>query len=254
MKSHGYAAFDTKSALRPWSFERREPGPRDVVVEIAYCGICHSDIHQVRDEWGGSIYPMVPGHEIVGTVTAVGADVTKFKAGDLAGIGVMVNSCRECANCKADLENYCMKQFVGTYNAKDYDGAITYGGYSNNIVCDMRYVHTISPKFGERASWRRGAAAVRGDNDLLADAALGRGAGQEGRRGGSGRAGAYGAEVCAFVWRARRPVHDQREQDCRRQAAGRGRGGDLEGRGRDGEACGELRLHSGYGVGSARFE
>ena len=96
----------------------------------------------------GSIYPMVPGHEIVGTVTAVGADVTKVKAGDVAGVGVMVNSCRECANCKADLENYCMKNFVGTYNAKDYDGAITYGGYSNNIVCDMRYVHTISPKFG----------------------------------------------------------------------------------------------------------
>jgi uncharacterized zinc-type alcohol dehydrogenase-like protein len=150
MKSHGYAAFDTKSALKPWSFERREPGPCDVVVEIAYCGICHSDIHQVRNEWGGSMYPMVPGHEIVGHVTAVGADVTRFKAGDLAGVGVMVNSCRTCANCKADLENYCMKQFVGTYNAKDYDGAITYGGYSNNMVCDERYVHTISPKFGNK--------------------------------------------------------------------------------------------------------
>src|SRR3984957_6635670 len=150
MKSHGYAAHDTKSALAPWSFERREPGPRDVVVEIAYCGICHSDIHQVRDEWGGSIYPMVPGHEIVGTVTAVGADVKKFKAGDLAGVGVMVDSCRVCANCKADLENYCMKGFVGTYNAKGYDGAVTYGGYSNNIVCDERYVHTLSPKFGDK--------------------------------------------------------------------------------------------------------
>jgi len=147
MKSHGYAAFDTKSALGPWSFERREPGPRDVVVEIAFCGICHSDIHQVRDEWGGSIYPMVPGHEIVGTVTAVGAEVAKFAVGDLAGVGVMVDSCRVCANCKADLENYCMKQFVGTYNAKGYDGAITYGGYSNNMVCDERYVHTLSPKF-----------------------------------------------------------------------------------------------------------
>jgi len=150
MKSHGYAAFDTKSPLRPWSFDRREPGPHDVVVEIAYCGICHSDIHQVRDEWGGSIYPMVPGHEIVGTVTAVGADVKKFKAGDLAGIGVMVDSCRVCANCKADLENYCMKGFVGTYNAKGYDGAIAYGGYSNNIVCDERYVHTLSSKFGDK--------------------------------------------------------------------------------------------------------
>src|ERR1039458_10703546 len=148
--SHGYAAFDTKSALRPWSFERREPGARDVVVEIAYCGICHSDIHQVRDEWGGSIYPMVPGHEIVGRVRAVGREVKKFREGCLAGIGVMVDSCRGCANCKADLENYCMKGFVGTYNAKGYDGAIAYGGYSNNIVCDERYVHTISAKFGDK--------------------------------------------------------------------------------------------------------
>jgi uncharacterized zinc-type alcohol dehydrogenase-like protein len=150
MKSHGYAAYDKQSALKPYSFERREPGPRDVVVEIAYCGICHSDIHQVRDEWGGSMYPMVPGHEIVGTVAAVGSDVKKLKAGDLAGVGVMVNSCRTCANCKADHENYCMKQFVGTYNAKDYDGSITYGGYSNNIVCDERYVHTLSPKFANK--------------------------------------------------------------------------------------------------------
>jgi uncharacterized zinc-type alcohol dehydrogenase-like protein len=147
MKSHGYAAQTKSAPLTPHSFERREPGPRDVVVEIAYCGICHSDIHQVRDEWGGAMYPMVPGHEIVGTVTAVGSEVTKLKVGDLAGVGVMVDSCRTCANCKADLENYCMKQFVGTYNAKDYDGAITYGGYANNIVCDMRYVHTLSPKF-----------------------------------------------------------------------------------------------------------
>jgi uncharacterized zinc-type alcohol dehydrogenase-like protein len=93
---------------------------------------------------------MVPGHEIVGRVTAVGAEVTRFKPGYLAGVGVLVDSCRVCANCKADLENYCVKQFVGTYNAKGYDGSITYGGYSNNIVCDMRYVHTISPKFGDK--------------------------------------------------------------------------------------------------------
>ena len=152
MKSHGYAAYDPKSPLKAYSFERREPGANDVVVEIAYSGICHSDIHQVRDEWGGSMYPMVPGHEIVGRVTAVGKDVTKFKEGDLAGVGVMVDSCRECANCKADLENYCQKGFVGTYNAKGYDGAVTYGGYSNNIVCDQRYVHTISPKFGDKLS------------------------------------------------------------------------------------------------------
>ncbi|MGP8259620.1 MAG: NAD(P)-dependent alcohol dehydrogenase [Acidobacteriaceae bacterium] len=152
MKSHGYAAHDNKSPLVPYSFERRDPGPRDVVVEIAYCGICHSDIHQVRDEWGGSMYPMVPGHEIVGHVTAVGAQVTRFKPGDLAGVGVLVDSCRVCANCKADLENYCVKGFVGTYNAKGYDGVMVHGGYANNIVCDMRYVHTISPNFGDKLS------------------------------------------------------------------------------------------------------
>ena len=146
MKSHGYAAHDKKSPLVPFDFDRREPGPNDVVVEIDYCGICHSDIHQVRDEWGGSIYPMVPGHEIVGHVTAVGASVTKFKKGDLAGVGVMVDSCRICENCKAEAQPYCVKGMVGTYNARDYKGELTFGGYSNNIVIDEKYTFTISPK------------------------------------------------------------------------------------------------------------
>jgi uncharacterized zinc-type alcohol dehydrogenase-like protein len=146
MKSHGYAAHDKKSPLVPFSFDRREPGPNDVVVEIAYCGICHSDIHQVRDEWNQSIYPMVPGHEIVGHVTAVGSSVTKFKKGDLAGVGVMVDSCRICENCKAEAQPYCTKGMVGTYNARDYKGELTFGGYANNIVVDEKYTHTISPK------------------------------------------------------------------------------------------------------------
>jgi alcohol dehydrogenase (NADP+) len=146
MKSHGYAAHDKRSALVPFRFDRRDPGPNDVVVEIAYCGICHSDIHQVRDEWGGSIYPMVPGHEIVGHVTAVGRAVTKFKVGDLAAVGVIVDSDRVCENCKAGEEQYCIKGAVETYNKLDYTGKPTYGGYSNNIVVDEGYVHTISPK------------------------------------------------------------------------------------------------------------
>jgi len=150
MKSHGYAARDAKSPLGPYSFDRRDPGPGDVVVEIAYCGICHSDIHQVRDEWANANYPMVPGHEIVGRVTAVGREVKKFREGDLAGVGVMVDSCRVCANCRAGEEAYCEKGFVGTYNAKGYDGVLVHGGYANNIVCDERYVHTISAKFGEK--------------------------------------------------------------------------------------------------------
>jgi uncharacterized zinc-type alcohol dehydrogenase-like protein len=146
MKSFGYAAQDAKSALMPFSFERREPRPNDVVVEIAYCGICHSDIHQARNEWGGSIYPLVPGHEIVGRVTTVGSAVTRFKAGDLAAVGVIVDSCRVCENCTSNNQQYCVKGAVDTYNRRDYNGDVTYGGYSNNIVVDENFVHTISPK------------------------------------------------------------------------------------------------------------
>src|SRR4030081_121805 len=151
MKSHGYAAYDKKSPLAPFRFERREPGPNDVVVEITYCGICHSDIHQVRDEWGGSFYPMVPGHEIVGHVTAVGNAVTKFKVGDPAAVVVIVDSDRVCENCVADEEQYCIKGAVDTYNKLDYSGNPTYGGYSNNIVADERFVHTISAKLNPAA-------------------------------------------------------------------------------------------------------
>jgi len=147
IQSKGYAALEKAADLVPYSFERRDARPHDVVVEILYSGICHSDIHQVRDEWGGSMYPMVPGHEIVGRVTKIGKDVTRFKEGDLAGVGVMVDSCRVCDNCKAQEEAYCEKGFVGTYNAKGYDGVLVHGGYANNIVVNERYVHTLSPKF-----------------------------------------------------------------------------------------------------------
>jgi uncharacterized zinc-type alcohol dehydrogenase-like protein len=142
----GYAAHSATAALVPFSFEHREPRATDVLLDIEFCGICHSDIHQVRNEWGNAMYPMVPGHEIVGHVSAVGEGVTKFAVGDLAGIGVMVDSCRVCDNCKTSHEQYCKKGFVGTYNALGYEGAVTYGGYSNNIVCHERYVHTVSPK------------------------------------------------------------------------------------------------------------
>ena len=146
MKSFGYAAHNPTSPLTPFDFDRREPAPEDVVIAIEYSGICHSDIHQVRNEWGNAIYPMVPGHEIVGKVVAVGKAVTEFLVGDLAGVGVMVDSCRVCDNCRAGIEQYCTKGFVGTYNAKDYDGNLTFGGYANNIVVAERYVHSISPK------------------------------------------------------------------------------------------------------------
>jgi uncharacterized zinc-type alcohol dehydrogenase-like protein len=147
MKSFGYAAQDKTSPLAPFSFDRREPGPKDVVITIDYCGICHSDIHQARGEWGRGLFPMVPGHEIVGHVTAVGSDVTKFKVGDAAAVGVIVESCMHCTNCKADLEVYCSDGgAVDTYNAVLRDGERTYGGYSNNIVTPEHFVHTLSPK------------------------------------------------------------------------------------------------------------
>lgn len=143
----GYAARDAKSPLAPFSFQRREPGPRDVQFDILYCGVCHSDIHQVRDEWGGSIYPMVPGHEIVGRVTRVGAQVKKFKSGDLAATGCLVDSCRTCENCKQGLEQYCMNGFSLTYNGYEQDKKTpTYGGYSNVIVVHEDFVLRISDR------------------------------------------------------------------------------------------------------------
>lgn len=135
-----YAASDPKAKLAPYSFERREPREHDVSIEIKYCGICHSDIHQVRDEWGGAIFPMVPGHEIAGVVSAVGAGVTKFKVGDAVGVGCFVDSCRQCEPCREGLEQYCTKGAVLTYNAHEYDGTPTMGGYSEKIVVDENYI------------------------------------------------------------------------------------------------------------------
>lgn len=142
-----YAALNAKSKLAPFKFKRREVRPNDVQVDILYCGVCHSDLHQARDEWGGSIYPMVPGHEIVGKVIKVGSEVKKFKVGDLAGVGVMVDSCRKCKNCERKMEQYCVEDMTGTYNGMERDGVtIAQGGYSSNIVTDERYVYHISPK------------------------------------------------------------------------------------------------------------
>jgi alcohol dehydrogenase (NADP+) len=139
-ETKGYAATSAKAPLGPFSFERREPGEKDVAIDIKFCGICHSDIHQAREEWGGAIFPMVPGHEIGGVVTAVGGKVTKFKPGDKVGVGCFVDSCRHCAQCKEGLEQYCTQGIVFTYNSKEHDGTPTYGGYSEKIVVDENYV------------------------------------------------------------------------------------------------------------------
>jgi uncharacterized zinc-type alcohol dehydrogenase-like protein len=137
----GYAALSATTPLTPYSFERRNPRPNDVRFEIMYCGVCHSDIHQVRDEWNGSIFPMVPGHEIVGKVVEVGSAVKRFKKGDLAAVGCLVDSCRECENCKQGLEQYCRSGATGTYNSYERDGKTpTYGGYSNHIVVHEDFV------------------------------------------------------------------------------------------------------------------
>ncbi|MGO8718091.1 MAG: NAD(P)-dependent alcohol dehydrogenase [Acidobacteriaceae bacterium] len=142
-KTKGYAAAGAQTPLAPYSFERRNPRPHDVALEIQYCGVCHSDIHQVRGEWGRSNYPMVPGHEIIGAVTSVGDKVSKYKVGDTVGVGCFVDSCRHCEACKKGQESYCSEGPVFTYNNREHDGTPTMGGYSDKIVVDENYVLRI---------------------------------------------------------------------------------------------------------------
>jgi alcohol dehydrogenase (NADP+) len=140
----GYAARDASSPLAPFTFERRTPGPHDVEIEILYCGICHSDLHQARNDWRNSLYPMVPGHEIVGRITKVGEHVKKLKAGDLGAVGCMVDSCRHCSACNDDLEQYCEHGPTWTYNAKERNSEqLTFGGYSEKIVVEERFVAKV---------------------------------------------------------------------------------------------------------------
>jgi alcohol dehydrogenase (NADP+) len=144
LSSKGYAAQSASTPLAPFAFERREPGPADVQIDILYCGVCHSDLHTARGEWGGTRYPCVPGHEIVGRVARVGGQVSKFRMGDLVGVGCMVDSCQRCPSCAEGLEQYCENGFTGTYNGPEQGtGANTYGGYSNRIVVDEKFVLKI---------------------------------------------------------------------------------------------------------------
>jgi alcohol dehydrogenase (NADP+) len=141
ISTKAYATKAPAEALQPFVIERRNPGPHDVLIDIKFCGICHSDLHQARDEWGGSTFPMVPGHEITGIVREVGAQVTRHKVADKVAVGVFVDSCRECQECKAGHEHFCTKCVVYTYNSKERDGVTpTYGGYSTQIVVDEAYV------------------------------------------------------------------------------------------------------------------
>ena len=148
LPTKAYAAPAVNVPLAPFNFERREVGPHDVLIDIQFCGVCHSDLHQVRDEWGGAIFPMVPGHEIVGRMTKVGDHVKNFKVGDIAGVGCMVDSCRTCPSCLDGLEQYCETTgFVGTYGGTEKEtGRPTYGGYSSQIVVDEKYTLKVSEK------------------------------------------------------------------------------------------------------------
>ncbi len=140
LQTKGFAASQAGSALTPFNFERRSVGPHDVHIRIRFCGVCHSDVHQARDEWGGAIFPMVPGHEIVGTVVKTGEAVTGFQPGDRVGVGCFVDSCRTCSACQKGDEQYCESGLILTYNGLDKAGEPTYGGYSEQIVVDERYV------------------------------------------------------------------------------------------------------------------
>lgn len=149
----GYAAGSAKSALAPLQFERRGTRANDVAIEILYCGVCHSDLHTARNDWGGTVYPVVPGHEIIGRVQGVGSDVTRFKTGDLVGVGCMVDSCQHCAACDRGLEQYCEKHATFTYNGVDrHDGMPTYGGYSEKIIVSDKFVLKIPETFDAAAA------------------------------------------------------------------------------------------------------
>ena len=144
LPTRGYAAKSATLPLEPFSFDRREPRAHDVVIDIAYCGVCHSDIHTARNEWGGTIYPVVPGHEIVGRIAQVGSEVKRFSIGDIAGVGCFVDSCRECDSCRDGEEQFCERHLVMTYSSYENDGKTpTYGGYSSRIVVDENYVLRI---------------------------------------------------------------------------------------------------------------
>jgi alcohol dehydrogenase (NADP+) len=143
-----YALHEKDGGFVRTEIERRELGPRDVLIDIAYAGICHSDIHTAREEWGSIHYPLVPGHEIAGTIAEVGAEVDRHQVGDRVGVGCMVNSCRSCSNCLAGEEQYCERGNIGTYDAEDLDGSITKGGYSTQVVVDQDFVLSIPDGIG----------------------------------------------------------------------------------------------------------
>jgi uncharacterized zinc-type alcohol dehydrogenase-like protein len=221
MQTKAFAAQSATTPLAATTIERRAPGPKDVAIDILFCGVCHSDLHTARSEWPGTTYPCVPGHEIVGKVTAVGAQVTKFKPGQLVGVGCMVDSCRTCASCQEGLEQYCDGPvgFTGTYNGPLMAPENTHGGYSAAITVDEHFVLAIS----------------HAEKDLAAVAPLlcagittwsplkhwGAGPRQEGRHRRHRRVGPYGRQAQPCAGCAYGGLHHLARQGGRRQGAGR---------------------------------
>ncbi len=215
---NAYATRKAEDKLGPFSISRRSPGPNDVQIDIMYCGVCHSDIHQARNEWGNSIYPMVPGHEIVGRVSAVGDQVKNFKVGDLAGVGCLVDSCHTCPQCAAGDEQFCEKGMVGTYNSLDKNGEPTYGGYSKQIVVDESFTLRIPENLDLKATAPLLCAGITtysplkrwkvGPGQKIAVVGLG-GLGHMGVK----LAAAFGAEVTVIS------TSDKKEADAKRLGA-----------------------------------
>lgn len=215
---NAYASTAPDAKLAPFTITRRDPGPKEVQIEILFCGVCHSDIHQARNEWHNTTYPVVPGHEIVGKVTAVGNEVTKFKAGDLAGVGCLVDSCGTCPQCAVGDEQFCENGMVGTYNGVGKDGQTTYGGYSKTIVVDENFTLRIPDNLDLKAVAPLLCAGITtysplsrneiGEGDKVAIVGLG-GLGHMGVK----IAAAMGADVTVIS------TSDNKEEDAKRLGA-----------------------------------
>ena len=202
MRVHAYAAPAAGQPLAPTTIERRAVGPNDVLIEIEYAGICHSDIHTVNGDWGPQPFPVVPGHEIVGVVTEVGSDVTRHRVGDRVGVGCMVNSCGECANCRNGDEQYCLNGMVATYAGTDRDGT----HHPGRLLHPRRGRRRLRAARARRhRPGGRRAAAVRRHHHLLAAAPLGRRPGQAGRRRRARRPGPHGRQARRTPWAPRSP-------------------------------------------------
>ena len=244
-----FAASSPSSPLAPAGIQRREAGPTDVEFDILFCGVCHSDLHAARNEWAvwPTVYPCVPGHEIVGRVTKVGAKVAGFKPGDLAAVGCMVGSCGSCPSCKQGLEQYCdVGGTVFTYNSPDphKTAPMTYGGYSERIVVDQKFVLHVSDRLDPAAAAPLLCAGITLYSPLRH---WGAGPGKKVGVVGLGGLGHMGVKFAAFVRRGDRAVYHLAFKDRGREAPGRRRGGRVEGRGPDEAARAQLRPDREHG-------